>query len=37
MMRLELEPEEIVDADEDLPYFEYMGKSQAQEKRDEQP
>ena len=35
MMRLELDPEEIVDADEDIPYFEYMGQTQEQESRDE--
>lgn len=35
MMRLELDPEEIVDADEDVPYFEYMGQTQEQESRDE--
>lgn len=35
MMHLELEPEEILDADEDVPYFEYMGQPQEQENRDE--
>ena len=35
MMRLELEPHEIVDADEKLPYFEYRALRQRREADDE--
>ena len=34
MMQLELAPEEIVDEEENVPYFEYMGLRQEREERD---